>query len=81
MLEKKEVFNKMFTVYTFMMDNERKRLEEVKKEEEERNTDSRQEREVNQSWNEGQKIQEIQSNNVMAEHHRNVGEGGATKSR
>lgn len=71
----------MFTVYTFMMDNERKRVEEVKKEEEERNTDSRQEREVNQSWNEGQKIQEIQSNNVMAEHHRNVEEGGATKSR
>ena len=72
---------KMFTVYTFMMDNERKRVEEVKKEEEERNTDSRQEREVNQSWNEGQKIQEIQSNNVMAEHQRNIGEGGATKSR
>ena len=71
----------MFTVYTFMMDNERKRVEEVKKEEEERNTDSRQEREVNQSWNEGQKIQEIQSNNVMAEHQRNIGEGGATKSR
>ena len=64
-----------------MMDNERKRVEEVKKEEEERNTDSRQEREVNQSWNEGQKIQEIQSNNVMAEHQRNIGEGGATKSR
>ena len=72
----------MFTVYTFMMDNERKRVEEVKKEEEEeRNTNSRQQREVNQSWNEGQKIQEIQSNNVMAEHHRNDGEGGATKSR
>ena len=71
----------MFTVYTFMMDNERKRVEEVKKEEEERNTDSRQQREVNQSWNEGQKIQEIQSNNVMAEHQRNIGEGGATKSR
>ena len=77
--------NKMFTVYTFMMDNEKKRVEEVKekKEEEERNTNSRQQMGINQSCNEGQKIHEIQSgvNNVMAEHHRNIGESGATRSR
>ena len=49
----------MFTVYTFMMDNKKKRVEEVeveKEEEEEegRDTDSGQHREINQSWNEDQ---------------------------
>ena len=83
------ILNKMFTVYTFMMDNEKKRVEEVEaekeknKEEGEMNTNSGQHREINQSWNEGHKINEIQSgiNNVMAEHQRNIGESGATKSR
>ena len=67
-----------------MMDNEKKRVEEEKeKKEEERNTNIGQQREVNQSWNEGQKIREIQSNNVMVEHQvqRNIGDSGATKSR
>ena len=80
----------MFTVYTFMMDNEKKRVEEVEvevvvekeeEEEEERNTNSGQQREINQSWNEEHKINEIRSetNNVMSEHQRNIGEGGRSR--
>ena len=96
------ILNKMFTVYTFMMDNEKKRVQEVEvevvvekeeeeeeekdvvkedEEEEERNTNSGQQKKINQSWNEEHKIDEIQSetNNVMCEHQRNIGEGGRSR--
>ena len=76
---------RMFTVYTFMMDNEKRRVEEVEKKRknnnEERNTNNVQHSSssINRNWN---KIHEIQPGiNVMAEHQRNMGDGGATKSR
>ena len=77
---------RMFTVYTFMMDNEKRRVEEVEKKRknnnEERNTNNLQHSSsssINRNWN---KIHEIQPGiNVMAEHQRNMGDGGATKSR
>ena len=81
---------RMFTVYTFMMDNEKRRVEEVEKkmknnnEVEERNTNNLQHSSssINRNWNAGLKIHEIQPGiNVMAEHQRNMGDGGATKSR
>ena len=81
---------RMFTVYTFMMDNEKRRVEEVEKkrknnnEVEERNTNNLQHSSssINRNWNAGHKIHEIQPGiNVMAEHQRNMGDGGATKSR
>ena len=81
----------MFTVYTFMMDNEKRRVEEVEKKRknnnEERNTNNVQHSSsssssINRNWNAGLKIHEIQPGiNVMAEHQRNMGDGGATKSR
>ena len=81
---------RMFTVYTFMMDNEKRRVEEVEKkmknnnEVEERNTNNLQHSSssINRNWNAGLKIHEIQPGiNVMADHQRNMGDGGATKSR
>ena len=81
---------RMFTVYTFMMDNEKRRVEEVEKKRknnnEERNTNnvqhSNSSSSINRNWNAGLKIHEIQPGiNVMAEHQRNMGDGGATKSR
>ena len=80
---------RMFTVYTFMMDNEKRRVEEVEKKRknnnEERNTNNLQQSSsssINRNWNAGLKIHEIQPGiNVMAEHQRNMGDGGATKSR
>ena len=79
---------RMFTVYTFMMDNEKRRVEEVEKKRknnnEERNTNNLQHSSssINRNWNAGLKIHEIQPGiNVMAEHQRNMGDGGATKSR
>ena len=79
---------RMFTVYTFMMDNEKRRVEEVEKKRknnnEERNTSNVQHSSssINRNWNAGLKIHEIQPGiNVMAEHQRNMGDGGATKSR
>ena len=81
---------RMFTVYTFMMDNEKRRVEEVEKkrknnnEVEEMNTNNLQHSSssINRNWNAGLKIHEIQPGiNVMAEHQRNMGDGGATKSR
>ena len=81
---------RMFTVYTFMMDNEKRRVEEVEKkmknnnEVEERNTNNLQHSSssINRNWNAGLKIHEIQPGiNVMAEHQRNMGDNGVTKSR
>ena len=80
---------RMFTVYTFMMDNEKRRVEEVEKKRknnnEERNTNNLQQSSsssINRNWNAGLKIHEIQPGiNVMADHQRNMGNGGATKSR
>ena len=79
---------RMFTVYTFMMDNEKRRVEEVEKKRknnnEERNTNNVQHSSssINRNWNAGLKIHEIQPGiNVMADHQRNMGNGGATKSR
>ena len=79
---------RMFTVYTFMMDNEKRRVEEVEKKRknnnEERNTNNLQHSSssINRNWNAGLKIHEIQPGiNVMAEHQRNMGDGAATKSR